>query len=138
MKEHVMSKYTVSNEGGAISAEGHAARRATLLALVGPSALAIPTIGFMPSALGDPIFAAIERHKVAYEAALTLSFAIDDLINNAESCEVSEAEWDAHDRASENEDTAFDALLTGAPENSADAKAAISRVGSGGWPSLSE
>jgi hypothetical protein len=46
-----------------MAAEGHKTRRAALLALVGTSALTIPSIRSTASARGDPIFAAIKRHK---------------------------------------------------------------------------
>ena len=105
-----MSKHTVSTKGGAMAAEGHKTRRAALRALVGASALAIPTISSIAAALADPIFAAIERHKAAYDAREAASFAMDDVINTSR--EVSDAEWDAYERAHENEDAAFDELLT--------------------------
>jgi len=90
-----MSNHAVSTESGAMAAEGHKSRRAALRALVGASALAIPAIGTGVSALGDPILAAIERHKAAYEAALTLRFATDDAIHTPGGRGVSQAEWDA-------------------------------------------
>ena len=74
-----MSKHTVSTEGGAIAAETHKTRRAALRALAGASALAVPVIAASSFMLPDPIFAAIERHKAAYEACEATSFAIDDL-----------------------------------------------------------
>jgi hypothetical protein len=122
-----MSKHTVSAEGGAIAAEAHKTRRAALRALVGASALAIPTIGSIAPALGDPIFTAIARHKAAYEAALALRFAVDDAINNPEGREVSEAEWDAFERARDDEE-AFDELVTGKPETSAGMQAIIAHL----------
>ena len=122
-----MSKHAVSPEGGTIAAEAHKTRRAALRALVGASALAIPTIGASAGARPDPILAAIERHKAAYEAALALSFAIDDVIYTPER-EVSEAEWDALQRAHENEDAAFDALLTAPPETSLGMRAIIAHL----------
>ena len=106
-----MSKYTVPPDGNPKTADGHQTRRAALRALVSVGVLAIPAISASASALPDPIFGAIERHKATYEAALLLSFAIDDLINNPEARVVSEAEWDALERAHENENAAFDALL---------------------------
>ncbi len=124
-----MSKYTVSTEGGAMAAEGHKTRRAALHALVGASALAMPTISSFASALGDPIFAAIERHKAAYEAALATSFAMDDVINTREASDAEwDALWDALDRARKDEDAAFDDLLTNAPETSAGMRAIIAHL----------
>ena len=122
-----MSEHAASPEGGAIAAEAHKTRRAALRTLVGASALAIPTIGASAGARPDPILAAIERHKAAYEAALALSFAIDDVIYTPER-EVSEAEWDALQRAHENEDAAFDALLTAPPETSLGMRAIIAHL----------
>jgi hypothetical protein len=95
-----------------MAAEGHKTRRAALRALAGASALAIPTISAIADALSDPIFIAIERHRAAYKAREATSFALDDLMNNRE---VSDAEWDAYDRARATEEAAFDELLTRAP-----------------------
>ena len=120
-----MSKYAVSTQGGAIAADGQKTRRAALRALVGASALAIPTIGSVASALGDPIFTAIERHKAAYDAYQTLSFAVDDVINTREA---SDAEWDACDRARMYEAAAFDELLSKAPETPAGMRAVVAHV----------
>jgi hypothetical protein len=78
-------------------------RRVALRALAGASFLVAPTIGAIASSFPDPIFAAIERHRVAYGAREATRFAIDDLINNPEGRLVSEAEWDALDRAHEGE-----------------------------------
>jgi hypothetical protein len=121
-----MSKHIISN-GGAIAAEGHKTRRAALHALASASALVIPKVAAR-AATADPIITAIARHKAAYEAALALSFAIDDAINNPEGREVSEAEWDARERARENENAAFDELVTGAPETSAGMRAIIAHL----------
>jgi hypothetical protein len=123
-----MSKHTVSTKGGATAVEGHTSRRAALRALIGAGALAIPAIGSTESALGDPIFTAIERHKAAYEAALALSFAIDEAINNPEGREASEAEWDACEQARKNEEAAFDELVTGTPKTAAGMRAIIGHL----------
>jgi len=122
-----MSKHAASPESGAIAVEAHKTRRAALRALVGAGALAIPTIGAIAGARPDPILAAIERHKAAYEAALALSFAIDDVIYTPER-EVSEAEWEALQRAHENENAAFEALLTAAPETCAGMRAVVAHL----------
>jgi hypothetical protein len=122
---------TVSNKGEAIAVQGHKTRRAALRALVGASALAIPAIGAsasISSALGDPILAAIERHRAAYEAVLASRFAIDDMIHTPEGRKVSQAEWEAFERAHENEDAAFGQLLKGAPETSAGMRAIIAHL----------
>ncbi len=68
-----MSKRTASAKGGALPAEGHKSRRAALGVLAG--ALVIPQI----AATADPIFARIERHKVAWTAVGALSPDIDDV-----------------------------------------------------------
>jgi hypothetical protein len=128
-QEHSMSKNSDSTKGGAMAAAGHKTRRAALRALVGASVLAIPTIGSFASALGDPIFAAIERHKAAHDAYQTLSFAMDDVINTREA---SDAEWDALwnaiDRARKDEDAAFDELLTKVPTTAAGMRAIIAHL----------
>ena len=50
---------------------------------------------------------------------------MQDLISERE---VSKAEWDAYDRAHENENAAFDALLTAPPETAAGMKAIIAHL----------
>jgi len=119
-----MSNPTVSTKCGAMAAEGHKTRRAALRALFGASALAIPTIGAISDALSDPIFAAIERHRAACIARDATRFTMDDLINASER-EVSDAEWDAYERAHEDEDAAFDELLTRVPTTAAGMRAAL-------------
>jgi len=120
-----MSNHTVSTKGGAMAAEGHKTRRSALRALAGASALAIPTISSIARALPDPIFVAIERHQVAYNAREATSFALDDLMNNPEARGVSDAEWDAYDQARATEDAAFDELLARAPTTAAGMRAAL-------------
>ena len=71
---------------------------------------------------------AIGLHKAAYEAREATSLAIDELINNPEGRAVSEAEWDAWERAHENENAAFDALLTAPPETAAGMRAIIAHL----------
>ncbi len=85
----------------------------------------IPTIGTIADALSDPIFVATERHKAACDAREATSFAGDDLMNNPEAREVSDAEWDAYDRARAVEDAAFDELLMRAPTTAAGMRAAL-------------
>jgi hypothetical protein len=124
-QEHPMSNHTASTKGGPMAAEGHKTRRSALRALAGASALAIPTISAIADAFSDPIFVAIERHKAAYDARQATSFALDDLMNNPEAREVSDADWDAHDPARVSEDAAFDELLTRAPTTAAGMRAAL-------------
>ena len=123
-----MSISTTSDKGVAIPAEGRKTRRAALGALAAAIALAIPAIGSVASPLADPIFTAIARHKTAHHAALAVSFAIDDLLNSPEGRDVTQAEWDAYERARENEDAAFESLLTAAPETSAGTRAIIAHL----------
>jgi hypothetical protein len=123
-----MSKYTTLTKGGAMAAHGHKTRRATLRALVGASVLAVPTIGAIAGFLPDPILAAIERHKAAYQALNATRFALDEVIYNPEGREVSQSEWDALHQAHENEDAAFDALLTSPPETCLGMRATIAHL----------
>jgi len=123
-----MTKHTVSNNGGAIAAEDQKTRRAALRALAGASVLAVPTISAIAEELSDPIFTAIERHKAACSVRDATRFAVDDLIYTPER-EVSDAEWDAYERAHENEDAAFGELLaTGAPKTAAGMRAIIAHL----------
>ena len=46
-------------------------------------------------------------------------------MNNPESHEVSDADWDAYDRARDTEDAAFDELLTRAPTTAAGMRTAL-------------
>jgi hypothetical protein len=110
---------------GATAAEGHRTRRAALRALAGASALALPTIGSIADVPADPIFTAIERHKAACNAREATSFPLDDLMNNPDAPGVSDAEWDACDRARATEDAAFDELLTRVPTTAAGMRAAL-------------
>jgi len=107
-----------------MAAEGRKTRRAALRALVGASAFAIPSIGSVASTLRDPIFTAIARHKAAHDALYATRFAVDDVMYNPER-EVSDAEWDAYDRAHTKEDEAFDELIAGAPTTFAGMRAII-------------
>jgi len=120
-----MSKNTPSSKGGATAADGHKTRRAALCALAGVSALAIPIVTASAGARPDPIFAAIRRHRSAYQSLKATRFAMQDLISERE---VSKAEWDAYDRAHENEDAAFDELLTVLPETSLGMRAVIAHL----------
>ena len=98
-----------------MAADGHKSRRAALCALAGASVLVVPTIGAIASSFPDPIFAAIERHRSAYQSLNATRSAMQDLISERE---VSKAEWDAYDRAHESEDAAFDKLVTDKPKES--------------------
>jgi len=119
-----MSKESVSDDGGNSPVDANRkTRRAALGALV--CALAFPTIGSTVSALGDPIFAAIARHRAACEAREATTFAMDDVINTREA---SQAEWDAYDRAHESEQAAFNDLLANAPKTAAGMRAIIAHV----------
>jgi hypothetical protein len=127
-QEYPMPKSTTSIIGRAGTAGGHKTRRSALRALAPASVLLRPTIGAIAGSFPDPIFAAIERHKAAYEARKAASFAIDDLIHNPDAREVSEAEWDALQQAHENENAAFDALLTVPPATSLGMRAIIAHL----------
>ena len=119
-----MSKESVSDDGGNSPVDANRkTRRAALGTLV--CALAFPTIGSTVSALGDPIFAAIARHRAACEAREATTFAMDDVINTREA---SQAEWDAYDRAHESEQAAFNDLLANAPKTAAGMRAIIAHV----------
>jgi hypothetical protein len=107
-----------------MAADGHKTRRAALRALAGASTLAVPTISAIADAFSDPIFVAIEEHKAACCAREATSFALDDLMNNPEAPVVSDAEWDAYDRARATEDAAFAELLTRVPTTAAGMRAA--------------
>src|SRR5579863_5015268 len=115
-----MSEHALLNKGGAVAADGHKTRRAALRALVGASALAVPTISSVARALPDPILIAIERHATALGRHEATWISIDLAANSRE---VSEAEWDAHDQARKDEDAAFDELIARVPETSAGMRA---------------
>jgi len=120
-----MSKHTVCPEDGAMIVEDRKTRRAALRTLAGVSALAIPIVTASASARPDPIFIAIRRHRSAYQILQATRFAMQDLISERE---VSQAEWDAYDRAHENEDAAFDELVTDEPKTAAGMRAIIAHL----------
>ena len=120
-----MSKNTLSTESGATAADGHKTRRAALCALAGVSALAIPIVTASASARPDPIFTAIRRHRSSYQSLEATRYAMQDLISERE---VSKAEWDAYDRAHENEDAAFDELVADEPKTPAGMRAIIAHL----------
>jgi len=117
-----MSKRTVSAKGGVLPDGGHTTRRAALGALA--SALVIPKIAAR-AATADPIFAAIERHKIAWRAVGALSPTIDDVAAMRKGREVARTERDAYERASATEENALAELLTATPETAAGMRAAI-------------
>jgi hypothetical protein len=117
-----MSKRTVSAKGGALAAEGDKTRRAALGALA--SALIIPKIDAR-AATADPIFAAIERHNVAWTAVGALSPSIDDVAAMRKGRDVSQSEWDAYERASATEENALSELLATTPATAVGMRAAI-------------
>ena len=123
-----MSLSTASHKRAVIPVEGRKTRRAALGALVAAGALAIPTIVSIASSFADPIFSAVARHKSAYDAAVALRFTIDDIINNPEGRGVTEAEWEACDRAWEDEDATFDQLLACPPRTLAGTRAIIAHL----------
>ena len=120
-----MSKHTVCPEDAAMIIEDRKTRRVALRTLAGVSALAIPIVTASAGARPDPIFAAIRRHRSAYQSLKATRFAMQDLISERE---VSKAEWVAYDRAHENENAAFDALLTAPPETSLGMRATIAHL----------
>jgi hypothetical protein len=120
-----MSKHTACPEDGAMIIEDHKTRRAALRTLAGVSALAIPIVTASASARPDPIFTAIRRHRSAYQSLEATRVAMQDLISERE---VSKAEWDAYDRAHENEDAAFDELVTDGPKTPAGMRAIIAHL----------
>ncbi len=117
-----MSKRTVSAKGGALPAEGHKTRRAALGALA--SALVVPKIAAW-TATADPIFAAIERHKIAWRAVGTLSPSIDDVAAMRKGREVARADFDAFEWARALEDKTLEELVATAPTTFPGMRAAI-------------
>ncbi len=120
-----MSKRIVSAPGGAISAGGHATRRAALGALVGGAAtVALPPIS-AAAAPPDPILAAIERHRAAWAAVGALAPSVDDVAALRRGREITQVDWDGYERASAREQQALDELLTVAPATAAGLRAAV-------------
>jgi hypothetical protein len=120
-----MSKRTVSAEGEALPAEGHTTCRAALGALA--SALVIPKVAARAAA-ADPIFAAIERHKVAWKTVGALSPSIDEVAAMRTGRHVARAERDAYERASATEENALGELLATPPTTSAEMRKAIEYI----------
>jgi hypothetical protein len=117
-----MSKRTVSAKGGAMAAGGHKTRRAALGALA--SALAIPKIAAM-AALPDPIFAAIERHRSTWAAVEAMAPIVDEVAAMRKGRKVTQADWEASERASAMDEQALNLLLNTAPTTAAGMRAAI-------------
>ncbi len=120
-----MSKRTVSAKGGALPAEGYKTHRAALGALA--SALVIPKIAAR-AATADPIFAAIERHKIAWRTVGALSRSIDDVAAMRKGREVARAERYAFERANATADLALEELLATAPESLDGIRVAITYI----------
>jgi hypothetical protein len=73
----------------------------------------------------DPIFAAIDRHKVAERAFLVTCNLTDEVQAEREGREVTEADHAAWDSARDVEEAALQALIETAPTSKAGARAAI-------------
>ena len=120
-----MSKRGVSAKGGAMPTEGQASRRAALGALVGASALALPTISAVADAAPDPTFTAIERHRLAWASIGALAPSVDEVAAKRRGRAVTQADWDGYERASAIERHALEELLSTPPSAAAGARAAI-------------
>ncbi|PPD16941.1 MAG: hypothetical protein CTY30_07995 [Methylocystis sp.] len=107
-------------------AQSHASRRlflaagsaATVFGALAQAAGAAPT-------QGDPIFAALERHKAAERAFIRTCDLTDEVRAADEGREVTEADEAAWDSARELEEAALQALVDTAPTSKAGARAAI-------------
>jgi hypothetical protein len=114
-----MSKPTVSAAGGAMPAEGHKTRRAALRLFGAAPALAIlPALANSPV---DPVFAAIERHKVAWAAFVETC----DPLDNVEGEQEGTKEELAYMEASGAADEALAAFLATPPTTLAGLHAAL-------------
>jgi hypothetical protein len=98
-------------------------RRAALGALASLTALAIPAAAMVAPA--DPIFAAIEKHRLALAAFAAASNLTDDVKAEQEGREVTEADWTADDAALKAEGVALEELATTVPLTSAGARAML-------------
>jgi hypothetical protein len=119
---------TVSRKPATIRAEGGKTRRVALAASIAVGPFAMPAIGAITDSFVDPTFRAIPSRRAAYDAALALRFAIDDLINNSAALEVTAANWYAYDRAIASEDATFDDLLSCARQTLAGIRATIAHL----------
>jgi hypothetical protein len=108
-------------------------RRAALRFVAGAPALAataaMAAAAGIPAAHGisqiDPIFAAIERHKGAWEAFGATCSRTDHVLAEQEGREVTEADEAAWRAANELEEDVFEALVTLPPVNVAGMRAVI-------------
>lgn len=102
-----MPKPTISADGGALPAEGLKSRRATLL-LAGVSAAAVfPAAAIAASLEIDPVFAAIKRHNAAWRLWSDAISRSDRAEARAEGREVTDADVEAFDAATDAERDAF-------------------------------
>jgi hypothetical protein len=101
-------------------------RRAALGALASLTALAIPAAAMVAPA--DPIFAAIEKHRVALAAFVATLNPVDEVLAELEGREVTQAAEDAYDVASEAQDVALDEFVQTAPHTIAGMRAMLEYV----------
>ena len=102
----------------------HKTRRDALCFLASAGALGRPQQSSL-STIRDPVFAAIERHEVAWAALGPLCSAIDEVAAARRGRELAEADRTAHARASVVADQTLDALLTTPPLTVEGLRAAI-------------
>ena len=123
-----MSKRIVSDASGVLlAADGRKTRRAALGAMASAAVLALPATSLLASRV-DPVFPAIERHKAARAKVDKLVSTIDEVLALLNANTVSGADWIAYDRAVQNRERAFDALLATPPETTKGMRTVIAYI----------
>lgn len=101
-------------------------RRAVVAGLAAAPVAGLPALATVSSsAVADPIFAAIDRHKAAHQALNRICSLTDEILAEEEGREVTDADWVLHDAASDAEIEALETLIETAPTSKAGARAAI-------------
>jgi hypothetical protein len=102
-------------------------RRATLCVLAGAPLAAI--VGVPPALVAaDPIFAVIERHKVAEAAFAATLGLIDEVRASEEGREVTQANRDTYEAADQASEDILAELLAGVPVSTAGFRAALEYI----------
>jgi hypothetical protein len=101
----------------------------TMAGAAGLSAIPVAASAMVP----DPIFAAIERHKLAAGAFEAACLRTDDVAAEEEGRQVTQEDEDAYELATEADKIAMMALLSTVPTTRAGARVAIEYVCSIDW-----
>jgi hypothetical protein len=110
-----------------LSNSTHASRRLFLAA--GPASAVFAALGVAAAIPAlDPVFAAIERHRAAWDAYGVTCYRTDDVLAKQQGREVTQADEDAVEEAGEFERQAIADLIETPPQTTAGMRAAIAHL----------